>query len=128
MLRGRLPVPDAAIEPVAVLGQRCQVNDPGHRTVVGPGVGVVGGGQLAQIVESRPDELSDQPGKILSGGKVVVGRIRPSAILDVIPQRLVVSMQAVRARFDQEVVDAARRDRRGGFGAKQDVLRQTVVS
>ena len=85
------------------------------------------GGRFAQIVESRPDELSDQPGKILPGGKVVVGRIRPSAILDIVPRRLMVGMQAVGTRLDREVVDAARRDRRGGFRTKQDVLRQAVV-
>ena len=38
-----------------------------------------------------------------------------------------VGMQAVGTRLDREVVDAARRDRRGGFRTKQDVLRQAVV-
>ena len=116
-------VPLAAVEPVAVLGYARQVDDAEERRVARP-VGVVGGG-FAQVVESGPDEFAHAVGAVVVLDEVVLGQIRPSAVLHVVRRRLVVVVAGHRTAHDREFVDAARADRRGGFAAEDHLLRES---
>ena len=73
---GRSGVPNAAVEPESVLGNAGKVYYAEIRTVVGPGVSVVGV-RLAQIIEACPDELPEIPGVVICKGEVDVRNIAP---------------------------------------------------
>ena len=119
-------VPDAAVQIIAVFGQACQVNDAEYGTVAGPGIRVVRRG-FAQIVETRPDKLPDSPVVIIGQGKVLIGHIRPRAILHIIPRRLVVGIRCPCPFLYREFIDSAGTYGRGGFRTKNDILRKCVV-
>ena len=109
-----LTVPDAAIEPVAVLRDGGEVYDAEHGAVVGPGILVVGA-RLAEIVETCPDELSEGPFIVIRKGEIYVGDIGPGAGIQIVGGAMVVGIDGTETLFCRQLVHATGADGRSGF-------------
>ena len=129
-------VPLGAVEVVAVLGNAREVDDAEIGGVTGPCVGVVGRG-LAEVVEARPDELTDGPGVVVHIAEIVVGQVAPRAVLEVVGGTLVGAAVAARVvdvgdslgvvGQGGEQIDAARGDGGCRLAAEDETLRGALV-
>ena len=106
-----VPVPHGAVEPVAVLGQPCEIEDAEVAAPRGP-VAVVRR-RFAEVVEARPDKLPDGPGIVVLHHKVVVGQIAPRTVVDVVAVALPAGAVHRVVGHGGEVVDTARTETRG---------------
>ena len=76
-------IPYASVQIITVFGDRCQIDDSEHRTMIRPCIGVIRA-RLSQIVESSPHKLSDCPFMIFGTRKINIRNVRPVAIFQII--------------------------------------------
>ena len=117
--------PDAAVEPVAVLWDRGEVDYSEVGAVVGHHV--VGCG-FSEVVEACPYELAYLPFLVVGHREVDVGNIGPAAVFKVVGRALQVVVTDIRGHLHGELVHASRGNRGGGLAAEHELLRQGVVS
>ena len=121
-----VPVPHGAVEPVAVLGQPCEIEDAEVAAPRGP-VAVVRR-RFAEVVEARPDKLPDGPGIVVLHHKVVVGQIAPRTVVYVVAVTLPAGAVHRVVGHGGEVVDTARTECRSSLRPQHEALRESLPS
>ena len=123
---GIFGIPFRAVEVIAVLGQRCQVDNTKHAAVIWPRIGVVRC-RFAEVVETGPHKLAYHPWQIIVGCEIQVGDVRPIAVFCVVRRTLMIIVHSSIFLLHREHIHSARRHGRSCFRAQNYVLRQFFV-
>ena len=78
-------------------------------------------------IEARPHELARHKRVLVLSGKLNIGRLRPTREIQIVRTDLKIGLVGLEIEFDRKEIFAARRDRRGGFAAKNRDVRVGFV-